>query len=193
MQKIKKIHIIKIIACVLLVAIGVISGDTRAEGIVSTKISISAITTANAYFNYGVRLSKQGKHEQAIVYFQKAISLNPDSVRAHRNISDAYMDLGKHDQAGISMQKARNLDYLLIKRNHARANPKADKADKVTFWGIAKMLGIGFVIWLAISGAEKKRRRSIGETLDTANTLGDIFFSGPCGGGACGGGACGGG
>jgi tetratricopeptide (TPR) repeat protein len=53
------------------------------------------------YYNYGSTLSNVGKHEKSIVFFKKAIKLNPNKAQVWNNMGNSYMEIGEHN---IKMQ-----------------------------------------------------------------------------------------
>jgi protein O-GlcNAc transferase len=72
--------------------------------------------SVNIYSNMGTALQEQGKLDEAIASYHKALSINPNSVEAHSNLGTALKDQGRWDEAIASYQKA-----LSIKPNYANA------------------------------------------------------------------------
>ena len=60
---------------------------------------------------------EQGKHDQSIASYQKAIAINPDLALAHNNLGIAYGEQGKYDLAIKSYQKA-----IAIKPDYTKAH-----------------------------------------------------------------------
>ena len=58
----------------------------------------------------GVVLKNQGKLNEAVASYQKALSLKPDYANAHNNMGNALKDQGKLDDAIASYQKALSLN-----------------------------------------------------------------------------------
>jgi tetratricopeptide (TPR) repeat protein len=65
---------------------------------------------ADAYYNLGNALYRQGQLEQAIENYQKAIQLNPEYADAYYNLGIALSDHGQLAQAIENYQKAIQLD-----------------------------------------------------------------------------------
>ena len=57
----------------------------------------------------GVTLQEQGKLNEAIEAYGKAISLQPDFAEAHNNIGSTFLEQGKLDQALEASKKALSL------------------------------------------------------------------------------------
>ena len=55
---------------------------------------------------WGNALKVQGKLDEAIVSFNKAVSLKPDYAGAYNNMGNALKDQGKLDEAIASYNKA---------------------------------------------------------------------------------------
>ena len=77
-----------------------------------------ACTSGNAFAcnNLGVTLLRQGKVDEAIPHFQKALQINPDDTEAHNGLGSALFQKGKVDEAIPHFQKA-----LQIKPDNAEA------------------------------------------------------------------------
>jgi Flp pilus assembly protein TadD len=54
----------------------------------------------------GITLGKQGKNEEAVESFRKAISINPKLDEAHFNMGLALGKLGRLDEAMLSFRQA---------------------------------------------------------------------------------------
>ena len=59
----------------------------------------------------------QGRTNEAISYFKKAIEIRPDYARAHYNLGNAMMQKQKYDKAISSYQMA-----IALKPNYAQAH-----------------------------------------------------------------------
>ena len=67
----------------------------------------------------GNALQDQGKLDEAITSFKKALSLKPDHAEAYNNMGNALQDQGKIDEAITSFKKALVIkpDYVEVARN----------------------------------------------------------------------------
>ena len=61
---------------------------------------------ADAYLNFGITLSDQGRSAEAIICFQKAIQLKPDFAEANNHIGVYLWNQGKFDQAVFYFKRA---------------------------------------------------------------------------------------
>lgn len=52
-----------------------------------------------AYNNLGIVVSAQGRHDEAISYFSKALAIKPDIFEAHNNLGNLYSQKGWMDEA----------------------------------------------------------------------------------------------
>ena len=52
-----------------------------------------------AYANIGVNLNIFGEKEEALKWYEKAFSIDPESLLVLNNMADIYSDLGKYDKA----------------------------------------------------------------------------------------------
>jgi len=66
--------------------------------------------SASEHVALGMEYYEQGKYDEAIAEFQRAIELDPDSSESHRNLGAAYLEQGKLDEAVASYEKAIELD-----------------------------------------------------------------------------------
>ena len=78
---------------------------------------------AEAYNNMGNALKDQGKLEEAIAYYNKALSLKPDYAEAYNNMGNTLKDQGKLERAIASYNKALSLkpDYAEASYNMGNA------------------------------------------------------------------------
>ncbi len=65
---------------------------------------------ADAHFNQGNACKDQGRLEQAIASYQKAVALAPGFAAAHVNLGGALAQQGRHGEAFVSLRKALVLD-----------------------------------------------------------------------------------
>ncbi|MDA1293815.1 MAG: tetratricopeptide repeat protein, partial [Proteobacteria bacterium] len=87
---------------------------------------------AEAYYNMGNALQDQGKSDEAIKAFNKALSLRPDYVEAYYNMGNALQDYGKLDEAIEAFKKALSLkpDYIEAYYNIGNALQDHGKLDE---------------------------------------------------------------
>lgn len=64
---------------------------------------------AKLYNNVGHALESQGKYQEALEYFLKAVQVQPDDIGAHMNVGRTYNNLNKYDLAEKAFYKAKNL------------------------------------------------------------------------------------
>jgi tetratricopeptide (TPR) repeat protein len=69
-------------------------------------LPVSGQTTAQDWTNKGVDLYNQGKYDEAIQAYNKAIEIDPLDEVAWSNKGNALDDLGKHDEAIEAYDKA---------------------------------------------------------------------------------------
>jgi len=69
------------------------------------------------HYNLGVALVQKGSVEQAIVHFQEALRIKPDSAEAHIDLGSALLQKGRVDEAILHLQEA-----LQIKPDSAEAH-----------------------------------------------------------------------
>jgi protein O-mannosyl-transferase len=79
------------------------------NALLSEKLQDNADDAARQ-LRYGLTLARQGDIQQAIVHFQKAVFLSPDSAVAHNNLALAHSQLNQPQQAKVHFQKAVQLD-----------------------------------------------------------------------------------
>ena len=58
------------------------------------------------YFNRGLAYDNQGRYDQAIANYSRAIELNPDYVSAYYNRGNAYDNQGRYHQAIADYSRA---------------------------------------------------------------------------------------
>ncbi|KAJ8315684.1 hypothetical protein KUTeg_007834 [Tegillarca granosa] len=85
------------------------------------------VNTRNAklFNNVGHALEKQNRFEEALEYFQKATSVQPDDIGAHMNVGRTYNNLNQSQSAELAYRKALNLFPPVIpgKKYTARIAP----------------------------------------------------------------------
>ena len=65
---------------------------------------------AEAYYERGLELQKQGQEEKAIDYFNKAIHIDPQFSKAYRNRGYAYLNTKQYELAIADNTKAAKFD-----------------------------------------------------------------------------------
>ena len=76
--------------------------------------------------NMGVALTGQGKPDEAIAAYNKALLIKPDYAEVHNNIGAAFKAQGKPDEAIAAFNKA-----LLIKPDYANAHRKSECSKEI--------------------------------------------------------------
>ncbi len=66
---------------------------------------IKAGPSAESYYTLGVFLQEKGFFDEAVLHYQKAISVNPNFIEAHFNMGVAYQQLGEHEKAILAYQQ----------------------------------------------------------------------------------------
>ncbi len=64
---------------------------------------------SNYMDTYGFVLYKQGKYEEAIKQFEKAMGISPDNATIHNHLGDCYVKINKTDKAKEQYLKALEL------------------------------------------------------------------------------------
>lgn len=75
-----------------------------------TSITAFAQKAAKEPFDKGIEYRMQGKFDEAIAEFNKAIEINPNDAQAYNNRGEAYFHKGNYDQAISDSNKAIELD-----------------------------------------------------------------------------------
>jgi tetratricopeptide (TPR) repeat protein len=65
----------------------------------------------------GVCYGRLGQTQQAIVYFEKEISLAPNNASTYFNLAIAYQSLGNMQKAQENFEKAKSIDPEILNRN----------------------------------------------------------------------------
>lgn len=82
------------------------------------------------YSNLGILVAREGRMEEAIWLFRRAIEIHPHYAEAHYNLGTALLMLGRHGEAESSLRRAiaihpnyhdahRNLGHLLLESDRA--------------------------------------------------------------------------
>ena len=64
----------------------------------------------------GATLQGQGKLQEAVASFDRAIQLKPDYIEVHNNLGNTLKELGRLDEADASFTQAIFLSPILLKR-----------------------------------------------------------------------------
>jgi tetratricopeptide (TPR) repeat protein len=68
-------------------------------------------TSMNAWYNLGIALEQQGKHEEAAEAFDEVIKINPKFAMAWYDKSVALREQGRNNEANEALANAKNLSY----------------------------------------------------------------------------------
>lgn len=72
----------------------------------SSSLNTDLNTEAQTYNNLGITFSKQGKFAEAILFYQRALALEPNYVTAYYNLGNAFKRVGKISEAIEVYQRA---------------------------------------------------------------------------------------
>ncbi len=108
-----------------------------------------ACTTDNyvAHFNLGNVLRQEGKMDEAIPHYQKAVQIRPDYSQAHNNLGKALLLKGKVDEAISHLQQALQIrsDYPETRVNLGEALFRKGKVDEaIVQYQIALQINPGY-------------------------------------------------
>jgi tetratricopeptide (TPR) repeat protein len=108
-----------------------------------------ACTTDNyvAHFNLGNVLRQEGKMDEAIPHYQKAVLIRPDYAQAHNNLGKALLLKGKVDEAISHFQNALQIrpDYPETRVNLGEALFQKGKVDEaIVQYQIALQINPGY-------------------------------------------------
>ncbi|CAD6494272.1 MAG: Tetratricopeptide repeat protein [Candidatus Argoarchaeum ethanivorans] len=68
--------------------------------------------SAKKWYSEGVALAKQGKYEEAIAHYDKAIEINPLKFWALRKKADLLSDLKRFEEAVEFFDRALSIDQM---------------------------------------------------------------------------------
>ncbi|MDB3861683.1 tetratricopeptide repeat protein, partial [Paracoccaceae bacterium] len=90
--------------------------------------------TAEIHNNLGIALKEQGKLDEALGLFRKALSLKPDFAEAYYNMGNAFRDRGKLEESIEAYNKALSIkpDYALSYNNMGNALRDQGKLEEAT-------------------------------------------------------------
>ena len=63
----------------------------------------------DAYFNLGSVLFQQGRLDEAVAEWRKALAIRPQDAEAHRNVASAFRKQGKVKEAVLEYEQALNI------------------------------------------------------------------------------------
>ena len=78
--------------------------------------------SVNAHYNLGFGLAQLGRHQEAVVAYERALEIEPDYGYAHNNLANALGKVGKHEEAIRHFQQALELDPGYAEAHHNLAN-----------------------------------------------------------------------
>jgi len=73
----------------------------------------SGETARISCYNEGIDLAEQGRYDEAVAAYDRAIEINPQSSEAWCNKGNALNNLSKHDLALLASEKAIEIDPML--------------------------------------------------------------------------------
>lgn len=85
-----------------------------------------------AWHMAGVALNQAGRYQDAVVMYQKALEVDPNSAMSHCNLGGAYYNLGRMHDAVDEFERSRQIDpnYMLAYANLANTYMKMGEALK---------------------------------------------------------------
>jgi len=86
---------------------------------------------ADAFYNCGIALQKQGMVEDAILSYKRAIELKPDNAAAYHNLAILLCEHGRLEMSSVNYKRAIELDnhYFLAYNNFGDLLQKQGKLD----------------------------------------------------------------
>ncbi|MEO5905912.1 MAG: tetratricopeptide repeat protein, partial [Saprospiraceae bacterium] len=118
----------------------------------------------------GLELRKQERHEEAMVYFEKAVQGNPNHVPALVNLATSYKNLGKNAEAAQLLEKALRTDegtmatYVNLMSVY-RAMENYDKNLEIAQLAIARFPQSAAVLWNAANAYQLKNNMQMANEL----------------------------
>ena len=93
-------------------------GSGRSRGVLSANAATET-WLRRAHNNLGNVFSDQGKPDEAVACYQRALQLKPDYADAHNNLGNVFKDQGKPDEAVACYQRALQLkpDFAEVHNN----------------------------------------------------------------------------
>jgi len=114
---------------------------------------------AEAYTDLGTALDQTGKLEEALVYYQQALRINPDYVDAHFNLAQLLTGMGRREEA----------------INHYTEVLRLDPGDAMAHYNLANLLADAGRETEAISHYSAATRLAPGDARSRIN-LGNLFL-----------------
>ncbi len=93
--------------------------DRIEDAIVEFHEALKIMTVSDIYSNLGAMLASQGKFDQAIDVYNKAILLEPNNVKAYYNLARILMQKGNVTQAIVEFRRVIELDPRHVGANKA--------------------------------------------------------------------------
>ncbi len=78
--------------------------------------------SVNAHYNLGFGLAQLGRHQEAVVAYERALEIEPDYGFAHNNLGNALTQVGRPEEAIGHFRKALELDASYAEAHHNLAN-----------------------------------------------------------------------
>ena len=78
--------------------------------------------SVNAHYNLGFGLAQQGRHQEAVEAYERALEIEPDYGFAHNNLGNALDKVGRHEEAIGHFRKALELDPAYSEAHHNLTN-----------------------------------------------------------------------
>lgn len=97
------------------------------------KVLLERSDDEDLLINLGSALSAQGKFNQAVTCYRRAIAINPENWRTHGNLGNVFKRMGKLDRAQASYQRGIKIDQNIALLHYSlgdvlREKGKLDKA-----------------------------------------------------------------
>lgn len=172
--------------------------------LLSTTLPIVAIAQANpsTHFSQGVQAAKQGRHEQAVNYFLKALQSGTNTAALHYNLGVSYYKLSRLEQARSSFLRAAewpkmaapayyNLGLIAEDQNktqeaqrrftQAYKNARTDKMRRLSLLALNKH-GLEkpyprWLVWTEFGGGHDSNALLVPPDLSGASEESDIFLN----------------
>jgi tetratricopeptide (TPR) repeat protein len=100
------------------------AGDTGRAGQLLAEANLLAPGTPEILNKLAFILSKEGKHEEAVTYYEESLSVDPSDDLAHNALASLYRTMGRYDRA----------------RRHYEEALAIDPAYEVTYFNYANLL-----------------------------------------------------
>ncbi len=108
--------------------------STKAEQLLDRVLEQAPDETTILYF-YGLVLSQQGKHDKALVAWQKAQALNPNATDVYERIGEEYMRRKDFARAALALERVALADNALVSAmKTAEAYRLGGNAEQASYW-----------------------------------------------------------